>query len=300
MKNKILLVGGNGFLGSGIKDELNERDIDYISIDVDDIDLEIENSDLKLIEYLSDITHVVCLAAKIGRTIFNENPIENAKKNERIFNNVINAVKKSSKKYNKKYDFTFYSTSEIFGSIRESDVITINTTPSPTNTPRSIYSKQKLEAESVLKYLYENENVLSGLKIIRPFNVSGKYQKRGVLYEMISDALKNKSIWYSDSTIRSLTSAQYAKKRSVDTILKKSDNIVYENLSEDITIDMYSIAKIIKTVIGDEDIKIIQKQKDNEILIRQTSHTNSFNFSKFKKLKECIDEIIMDFKNDKQ
>jgi D-alanyl-D-alanine carboxypeptidase (penicillin-binding protein 5/6) len=56
-------------------------------------------------------------------------------------------------------------------------------------------------------------------------------------------------------------------------------------------------------VIGEVNVlvdKDVLKQKDNEILIRQTSHTNSFNFSKFKKLKECIDEIIMDFKNDKQ
>ena len=66
---RVLLLGGNGFLGTGLQKELNNRKVDFISIDKDDIDLVDKYSANKLVDILENITHVVILASNIGTSI---------------------------------------------------------------------------------------------------------------------------------------------------------------------------------------------------------------------------------------
>ena len=66
----ILLLGGNGFLGSGLKDEFSRRGMHFRSIDIDELDLSSGDAHVILKTMLKDVSHVVILAAKIGRVIF--------------------------------------------------------------------------------------------------------------------------------------------------------------------------------------------------------------------------------------
>jgi nucleoside-diphosphate-sugar epimerase len=292
---RVLLLGGNGFLGRGIQDELNSRSITYKSIDICDVDLSKEEN-INIIESeLKDVTHVVLLAAKIGRKLFNEHPIENCQINERIFNNVIESIKNIHRKHNKKFDFIFYSTSEVYGSITRDSIITPETPFKLNDEGRGLYANQKAKSEEVLKKLLHDSDIFNSVKIIRPFNISGKYQKRGVVYDMINDALNKKRIWYNSDTIRSFTSDIYAKKRAVDIIIDDSSNLIVENLSEHITVDMKTVANIIKTIVGDE-VKLYETESDSIIQYRQTSRFSNINDGKLMILRHCILRVMEDFK----
>ena len=112
---------------------------------------------------------------------------------------------------------------------------------------------------------------------------------------MINDALNKKSIWYSSDTIRSFTSDIYAKKRAVDIIIDDSSNLIIENLSEHITVDMKTVANMIKTIVGDE-VKIYETESDSIIQYRQTSRIENNNDTKLMLLKQCILRVMEDFK----
>lgn len=62
-------------------------------------------------------------------------------------------------------------------------------------------------------------NVISHFKILCPFNVYGKGQARGVIYDMIESALKRNEISFSDDTTRTFTDVELASKLAVDAIL---------------------------------------------------------------------------------
>lgn len=72
---KILLFGGDGFLGQGLQEELKLRDIQFKSIDKNDFDLTDYSNLNKCIDELNDISHIVILASKIGVDIFNNDAI---------------------------------------------------------------------------------------------------------------------------------------------------------------------------------------------------------------------------------
>ena len=194
---KIMLFGGEGFLGKGLQDELDKRDIAFKSIDImkDGIDLADETCIGKCVEELSDVTHVVLLASKVGAVLFNDDSKaeEAYKENKAIAKNVLTAVRQAALRYNKKFSFTYYSSCELFGNVDlkskdESKPYIIST-----SKKRYLYSKAKADFEEELKALLKcNDSPLSDVKIIRPFNVYGKGQKRGVAWKMIYDGLTKK------------------------------------------------------------------------------------------------------------
>ena len=104
---KVLLLGGNGFLGRGLQDEFTCRGVDFRSLDINDIDLSMNSSIRELSSMLKDFTNVVLLAAKIGRELFNKNPIPNAQENDSIFKNVLNAMSLTSSAIGRNFDFIF-------------------------------------------------------------------------------------------------------------------------------------------------------------------------------------------------
>lgn len=301
MKTKVLLLGGEGFLGSGLKEELSERGIRFKSIDYDDMDLESSSCIEPLVSELEKTTHVVLLAAKIGRILFRLKPVESAFANKMIFDNVMKAIDAANTRYGRKYDFTFYSTSEIFGSVGKTDMITLQSKPRPLmlKTPRKAYANQKFMSEKYLKRILDSETLFSRLKIIRPFNVSGKHQRRGVVYDMIYDALKTHHMWYSTDTTRTITSADYAKRLSVDAIMSE-ERLVECNLSENITVSMETLAETIRDVIGDKTITLVKRPPDKEIRFRQTSMVDDTTTNQIGILKKCIADIIEEMDNDRQ
>ena len=302
----ILLLGGNGFLGKGLRDELSNRNINHDWIDINGIDecddryvdLTDETYNEKLLDFLNDATHIVILAAKVGRNLFNADPIPSAKYNKRILNNVISNMEYMHTKYNKSYDVTFYSTCEIYGSQKSpNDIITLSTKPSFIDDDRKEYSIQKFDAELELKEMFFLGTLLNNLKIIYPFNVSGKYQRRGVVYDMVESAYTKGTIWYNDDTTRTLTSAKYAQVEATNIILR--DNFGRYNLTENITVYMEELAHEVANIVGNiknESIEIIKQPPDDKIRYRQTSLNNgSYNN---KTLYRVITEVLEYVKND--
>ena len=308
MENKnILLLGGNGFLGRGLRDELTLRNIKHDWIDINGIDenddryvdLTDEKYDSKLEYFLKSATHIVLLAAKVGRNLFNTNPIKSAEYNKKILDNVLCNIDYMYMKYNKTYDITFYSTCEIYGSLKSpNDLITLNTKPSFIDDDRKMYSIQKYNAELELQDLFFLGTVINNLKVIYPFNVSGKYQRRGVVYDMVESAYKHGKIWYNYGTTRTLTSAKYAQVGATDIILGDEDGRF--NLSENISLYMVELAIEVADIVGtitNKEVELIERSPDDKIRYRQTSLADgSYNKNT---LRQIIMEVLEYVKNPK-
>ena len=251
-----MLLGGEGFLGKGLQNELEKRQVAFKSIDItkDNIDLADETCIGKCIEELLDVTHVVLLASKIGAVLFNDDSKaeEAYKENKAIAKNVLAAVKQAALRYNKKFSFTYYSSCELFGNVDlkskdESKPYIIST-----SKKRYLYSKAKADFEDQLKALLKcNDSPLSDVKILRPFNVYGKGQKRGVAWKMIYDGLSKKEISYADNTIRTMTSLSLASKLAVDAVLDNRSldvNVVDERCCT----TMKTLAKVVQKLLIDK------------------------------------------------
>lgn len=270
---KVLLFGGNGFLGTGLQDELKTRHIDFQSIDKNNYDLvNYANLNTCILD-LKDATHVVILASKLGIDLFNTDPVSASTYNNMIHKFIFDAIQFASKKYNKSYNVTYYSTSETYGSLNSKNEIITLQTPYKfiKGHNRYLYSHIKYNAEvDYFKMNYEHPEIVYAVKIIHPFNVYGKNQKRGVVYSMIKNALENNVITYSNDTTRTLTSLKLASRMSVDVIL--SDENQHANISDvNCSLTMKSLAQIIKDILGIPQIKLINTEPDKLIRYRHTS-----------------------------
>lgn len=270
---KVILFGGNGFLGKGLQEELMNRCIDFKSVDKEDYDLiNYKNLD-KCIEDLKDISHIVILASKIGTNLFISDPVASAKYNEQIHKFIYDVIVFASKKFSKSYNVTYYSTSETYGSLDSIDDIITENTPYDfiKGHNRYLYSYVKYQAESdYMKLNYEHPEIVSSVKIIHPFNIYGKNQKRGVVYDMIRTALSKKTICYSNDTTRTMTGLKLASKLSVDSILSNKNHHI--NVADNrCSLSMKSLAYIIKDVLNLNDVNIISCLPDKFIQYRHTS-----------------------------
>lgn len=270
---KVILFGGNGFLGKGLQEELRNRSIDFKSVDKEDYDLiNYKNLD-KCIEDLKDISHIVILASKIGANLFISDPVASAKYNEQIHKFIYDVIVFASKKFSKSYNVTYYSTSETYGSLDSIDDIITENTPYDfiKGHNRYLYSYVKYQAESdYMKLNYEHPEIVSSVKIIHPFNVYGKNQKRGVVYDMIRTALSKKTICYSNDTTRTMTGLKLASKLSVDSILSNKNHHI--NVADNrCSLSMKSLAYIIKDILRLNDVNIISCLSDKFIQYRHTS-----------------------------
>jgi nucleoside-diphosphate-sugar epimerase len=121
-----------------------------------------------------------------------------------------------------------------------------------------------------MKLNYEHPEIVSSVKIIHPFNIYGKNQRRGVVYDMIRTALSKKTIGYSDDTTRTMTGLKFASKLSVDSIL--SDKNHHINIADNrCSLSMKSLAYIIKDTLQLNDINVIGYTPDKFIQYRHTS-----------------------------
>lgn len=271
----ILLLGGDGFLGKGLRKELLQRNVNFESLDKNDIDLSDTLNIDKLVKQLQYFDDIVVLASKIGAKLFETNAKDAAQYNKTIHENILAAVKLAAKKYNKSFEITYYSTSEVFNSQLDANTfITEDTSYSfDYSNPRHLYSYYKWQAELDYFNLKNNHSdIVSCVKILRPFNIFGRNQIRGVVYDMIESAYKTNKIYFSDDTTRTLTDIDFASKMSVDAILSHSDmrlNIVDNRNS----LTMEALAHIIADAI---DIKcdFIKMEADKSIRYRNTSAVN--------------------------
>lgn len=273
-KNRVLLIGGHGFLGSGLCRELKKRNVAHKAVDILDFDLTDDNNIDALSTMIGRFTHVVLLAAHVGRELFDTkngnftSPIVHSEHNHAISFNVARVLSKRFYRGKKPVDFTYYSSSEVYGSGGECCPDTLNFNVNVRN-PRSLYAIEKLADETMFGSL-KKLGAISNLKVLRPFNISGRGQKRGVVFEMFRDAFTKKSIWFSKNTIRTLTDIDYASRKGVDAVLHTGDktmNIVDVNGNVTICELAFMIKKAVEKITG-ESVKVVERCRDSSIAIR--------------------------------
>lgn len=97
-KLKILLLGGDGFLGKGLQREFTTRNVDFTSLDMKDVDLTDPDSVSQIALTVTEYSHIVHLASIVGIEVFNSEPEYGAAVNAQIYKNFIKAL-------NLAYDF---------------------------------------------------------------------------------------------------------------------------------------------------------------------------------------------------
>ncbi len=270
---KVLLVGGNGFIGSNLRDEFGRRHIQFDTMDITDEDL--TRSNAVMVKKLGGVTHVFLLASRIGADLFNKTPIEPYYDNITILYNCINAIQEASRKYGRKYHVVWYSSSEVFGSTKEDDVILDNSDVKLNmNNPRTLYSIVKLTGELLLKKMFDDKQICA-LTILRLFNISGKHQRRGVVYDMIYSASTSGRIQFSADTTRTITSVKSMIAQTFDAVFNNDFGVVERNITDDEnSMFVEDLANVIKEYLVSRNIvkKIdIVKMKPDEFL--QYRHT---------------------------
>lgn len=271
----ILLLGGNGFLGKGLQEVMKAQNDTVKSVDINDYDLSDSANIDKIVEDLKDIQRVVILAAKLGVKLFETDGINAANHNHRVFDNIFEAIKIASKKYYHKFSVIYYSTSEVYGSLKYPACIITPMTPVRTefNTIRSNYSKEKLEDEEKLMTAYK-DGLLSSCTIIRPFNISGKNQKIGVLYSMVKDALTKNTISYNRNTTRTITGIDEAS-MCCYLHIKYCPTNVYNIANDKCSLYMKTLAEIVAEVL-ELNVGFIELPEDTEIQYRHVSSPDQF------------------------
>ena len=299
VSNKVLLVGGNGFVGQNLRDELLKRQIQFDIIDINEEDLTISNN--ILVNKLKGITHVFLLASKIGANLFNKTPIEPYFDNTSILYNCVDAIQIASEKYKRKYHIVWYSSSEVFGSIEpEKLILNDSSVKLNMNDARTLYSIVKLTGELLLTQMYKEEQINS-LTILRLFNISGKYQRRGVLFDMINSALSSKQIEFSDKTTRTITSVKCMIDETFDTVFKNTNGVVYKNITEDNnSLYMEDLAKMVSNYLISKNIvdkiDLIKNKPDKFLQYRHTGDISKHNINKVE-FNKIISDVFEEVKN---
>ena len=272
----ILLLGGSGFLGSGVREQLAAKQLSVKNLDISDFDLASSSAVASLVAELKDADCVAVLAAKLGIKLFAESPVSAAIANHAIDRNVLAALKDASKKYSKKYNVTYFSSSELYGSMKSENDLISDATEYNFNIPtdRQLYAKMKYEAEVAFKNELDSaDSTLNFFKVLRPFNVYGKNQKRGAIFEMVKSALLNNVIYYSASTVRTFTDIRFFSKEAAEMIVAEKS---YDKNIADArcTLCMKTAARIVNDVLG-LDCSLVEMPADKLVQYRQVSILNT-------------------------
>lgn len=290
-KPKILLLGGDGFLGKGLQREFTVRGVDFTSLDMKDVDLTDPDSVGQIALTMTEYSHIVHLASIVGIDVFNSEPEYGAAVNAQIYKNFIKALNLAYDFQQGKtgFDVTFYSTSEVFGGMHSKYDYITNDSPYrfDRNSQRYLYSKTKADMEKNLTEL-KNAGKLRFLKILRPFNISGKGQRRGVLYEMVKSAALSGKIKYMLDTTRSITDIDLASTEAVDRILAECD--VSTNIVDNCSVELKTIALRTAEYFGN-DVELEEIEPDKYMRYRQVSKIESCDPVVNGKLDKIIDDI---------
>ena len=119
MQKDIIVLGGNGFLGSNLCNKLDEHDISPYVLDKSlKCDLSTNDGQQMLKDIILDCNDnidVVMMAAQLGAKLFDETPIEPFNENLEIDMKTIDSFKRLHNDYSIKFHITYYSTSEVYG-----------------------------------------------------------------------------------------------------------------------------------------------------------------------------------------
>ena len=139
--------------------------------------------------------------------------------------------------------------------------------------PRFRYSCGKRSEENSLKRMYNDKNI-SHLVIFRPFNVSGRFQRRGVLFQMVKDAIKTGTIAYSDDTTRTITPVGTANLMALEHISRDSGYEIVNMADSRFSLTMERLAELVKDYMKKKHHKICSttiREPDKYIRYRHVS-----------------------------
>lgn len=291
--NNFILLGGDGFLGQGLQDEFRQHGITFSSLDIAQCDLSLKSNIPYIKNQFQNYSNIVLLASKIGAKLFQIRPQQSADENQRIFDNVISAIIEN----NQPIRFSYYSTCEIFGS-RESkdDFITERSSIKPLLSLRRLYSYVKYQAElKIIQLNKEMPNIFTEYKIFRPFNVSGKRQKRGVIYDMVRSAVNDHRISYSANTTRTFTSVGLASRMAYDKMMSPG-NVICHLVDAKNSIYMKTLASLIVEILeshyGIHHIQMVEMQPDKDVQFRNVDVVDKFKDEMKSKLVSIISDIL--------
>lgn len=261
-KNKILITGGSGFIGT----HLVKRLLDSENFDITVVDLmpprvpgahfvKSDISDLNTLKpYLKDVDVVVHLAAMIGVDNCDNNPKQVKKTNYSDTKKFIDLCIKNRVKR-----FIFASSSEVYGNCQEipyrEDIIL---------NPISLYAKSKLKIED---YLRKKTSKMS-VGIVRFFNVYGPLQKNNfVVSTFIEAALQNIdiNIFGDGNQSRCFTYVEDAVE-GVEKLIEYN-KLPYEiiNIGNPTETSIKDLAKTILECVSGSESKIVFKRYGGDV-----------------------------------
>lgn len=226
MADKVVILGGAGFIGQNLQAELSRRGVTpYVFDKVYPHQNLLDGRDLlKLKNMLQELGRkqeripIFMLAANVGAIEFNSSPIALADQNYMIDVETLNMLQAVQ---NAKFSVVYASTSEVYDECAEDGSHRIIV--SPARGGRSLYSQVKLVGETKLLHIRKQSSCISSAAICRLFNVSGKHQRRGVVYGMVKSAIDAHAIYYMADTTREITFVQDAVRQLADCGLNGID-----------------------------------------------------------------------------
>ena len=245
---KILLTGGNGFIGKSIFNELKNE---YIVTSIDKCNnLDLSKNNHLIENFVQENDLIIHLASPVGVKNIDKNSNTFLDEMLKINLNIFNLVKK----YNKK--IIYFSTSEVYSNnsdAKETDNLIIS---NPSKL-RWGYASGKLTSEFLCRSLCKN-NI-----IIRPFNITGNGDNKGVLYEFIKKINLDKkiSIYGTGNQIRAFCDIRDFNAFIKLIIKEKFDGQIYNIGNNNNVISIKSLAE--KCInLSNKKIKIAFKNYD--------------------------------------
>lgn len=184
MKNKILIIGGSGFVGSFLIKELQDKIVENLDKNsspfFDNITINCDIRNLNKIKISKDVKCVVLLAAEhrddvSPTSLYYDVNVQGTK-------NVLKVMDKVGVK-----NIIFTSSVAIYGLNK------INPHESHSEDPFNHYGKSKWQAEEVIKKWYHNDTKNKSVTIIRPTVIFGE-RNRGNVYKLLKQISSGKFI----------------------------------------------------------------------------------------------------------
>jgi len=235
MRNMILLTGGNGQLGTELRHLLDEKGLNYVSTDAQEMDITDEKATLAFIQELKPTVIYHCAAY----TAVDKAEDEGKELDEKINVNGTENVAKAAKAVGAK--FVYISTDYVFDGTKKEGVYKETDTPNPQNE----YGRTKLLGEQAVK------DLLDEYFIIRTSWVFGKYGHNFV-YTMKRLAQTHSRLTVVDDQYGRPTWTRTLAEFMVYIIENNADYGIY-HLSNDNSCSWYEFAK---EILKETDVEV--------------------------------------------
>ncbi|AMG50190.1 dTDP-4-dehydrorhamnose reductase [Enterococcus entomosocium] len=231
----ILLTGGNGQLGTELRHLLDEKGLNYVSTDAQEMDITDEKASLAFIQELKPTVIYHCAAY----TAVDKAEDEGKELDEKINVNGTENVAKAAKAVGAK--FVYISTDYVFDGTKKEGVYKETDTPNPQNE----YGRTKLLGEQAVK------DLLDEYFIIRTSWVFGKYGHNFV-YTMKRLAQTHPRLTVVDDQYGRPTWTRTLAEFMVYIIENNADYGIY-HLSNDNSCSWYEFAK---EILKETDVEV--------------------------------------------